>query len=299
MKYLLEGGYLLITYLEINKKSSKTTRLGLDILGKKSFNPNTSKKNEIYRAFRALVELDYVCVDVNPVTDEYYCSNCACFRVTLNESDVLACPKCGSQVIIIQKYTKLLTNDTSTGTEYQRPVHFSNWIEKIQGKENLTIPEDVINIVKKEIKRERKEDCMELLTESDIRRYLKKNRSRKQKYDTYYNHCTKILRLVTGIPPLQMTAQMELNLQNMFMAIQKPFKMYKNDRQNFLSFTYILYKLCQLLGYNEFLPKFRLPKNEEIIYKYDSIWKKICEYMGGEKTGVGDISWKFIKTYLY
>ena len=206
-------------------------------------------------------------------------------------------PKCGSQVIVTQKYTKLSINDPIAeikGNKYQRYSHFCNWIDKIQGKENLTIPNYVIDTVKKEIKREHKEDRLELFTENDIRRYLKKYRSHKLKYDSFYDHGTKILWIVTGIQPRQMSSEMEVTLQNMFTAIQEPFKMYKNSRHNLSSYMYILHKFCQLLGYNEFLPKFWLPKTVGIIYKHDSIWKKICEYMGGEGAG-----WKFTKTYLY
>ena len=82
-----------------------------------------------------------------------------------------------------------------------------------------------------------------------------------------------------------MTHEMEENLQSMFMATQEPFEMYKNGRHNFSSYSYIIYKFCQLLRYNQFLPKLTLPENDGIIYKHDSIWKKICEYMGGEDKG--------------
>lgn len=284
MKYYMDCGFLLIKYMEIDKKPSKRTRSGLDILGRKEFNPNTNKKNIIYRSFRSIVDPDYVCVDEDTVNDENYCYDCKCFRVTLDEEAIMTCPKCGNQVTI----TKPHVNDSLSENkfhEYQRFSHFCNWIDKIQGKENFSIPEYVIDAVKREIKRERKENCME----KDIRRYLKKYKS-----NNYYDHSTKILWIVTGIQPLQMTSEMEAKLQVLFMDIQEPFQMYKNDRHNFLSYAYILYKFCQLLGYKKFLPKLRLHKNEGLIYKHDCIWKKICKYMGGEEKG-----WKFIKTYLY
>jgi len=296
LKYHMDCGFLLNKYMDIDKKP-KTSRSGLDMLGKKEFNPNSNKKNVIYRSFRSVVDPDYVCVDEDTVNDENYCYGCKIFRVTLTEEAIMVCPKCGSQMTITQKYTKPSVNDPPAENkvyEYQRFSHFCNWIDKIQGKENLSIPDYVIATVKKEIRRERKENCMEKLTEKDVRRYLKKYKGKDKKYDSFYDHSTKILWIVTGIQPLQMTSEMETNLQNMFMAIQEPFEMNKNNRHNFSSYAYVLYKFCQLLGYNEFLPKFRLHKNEGLIYKHDCIWKEICTYMGGEEKG-----WKFIKTYLY
>ena len=47
----------------------------------------------------------------------------------------------------------------------------------------------------------------------------------------------------------------------------------------------IIYQICQLLGYNQFLPKLTSYKNDGIFYKHDSIWKKICEFMGVEDKG--------------
>ena len=51
------------------------------------------------------------------------------------------------------------------------------------------------------------------------------------------------------------------------------------------------YKFCQILGYNEFLPKLKLYKDRLKLYEHDKIWKKICEHLGGENAG-----WKFIKS---
>ena len=262
------------------------------------FNKSKNKKKILYNTYRSIIDPTYVSVEEDSVNEENYCYQCKTFRVTISEEAIMACPRCGCQVTVTQKYTKPSANDPPTENktcDYQRYSHFCNWIDKIQGKETLIIPEQIIKSVKREIKKERKCDSLNKLTENDIRNYLKKNKKYKdEKYDHFYDHSTKILWIVTGIRPIQMTPEMESNLQSLFMAIQEPFEMYKQDRNNFSSYSYILYKFCQLLGYKAFLHKLRLHKNEALIYKHDCIWKKICEYMGGEEKG-----WVFIKTYLY
>lgn len=296
INYFKGCGYVLNKYSETERKKTPRIVSGLDILGKKEFNNSINRKNILYRSYRSMVDPTYVHVDENTVNEDNYCFECKVFRVTVTDDSIMVCPKCGNQITVTQKYNKPSVEDPPNENkvyEYQRFTHFCNWIDKIQGKEEKIIPQSVLDSVRSEIYRERKDHCLETLTEKDIRRYLKKHRGRGNT-DNYYDHSTKILWLVTGIQPLQMTPEMETNLQNMFMAIQEPFEQNKAKRHNFSSYAYILYKFCQLLGYNEFLPKFKLQKNEGLIYHHDRIWKKICEAMGGEEKG-----WVFIKTYDY
>ena len=80
-----------------------------------------------------------------------------------------------------------------------------------------------------------------------------------------------------------MSPDMEHNLKLMFMAIQEPYELFKDTRHNFTSYSYIIYKFCDLLDYTEFLSQLKLHKDEAKVYEHDQIWKKICQYMGGEE----------------
>ena len=157
----------------------------------------------------------------------------------------------------------------------------------IQGKESVKVSEEVINTIIREIVHEKMENSLEKLTEADIKRYLKKHRKLR-----YYDHATQILYRITNKPPLQMTPKMEEKLKIMFLQIQEPFEIFKGkNRSNFFSYSYIIYKFCQLLEYNEFLPKLKLYKDRLKLYEHDKIWEKICAHLGGESVG-----WKFIKS---
>jgi hypothetical protein len=80
---------------------------------------------------------------------------------------------------------------------------------------------------------------------------------------------------------------MEEKLQYLFKEIQPAFIKYcPRDRSNFLSYPYVLYKLCQLLEMDEFLPCFQLLKSREKLYQQDQVWQKICEEM----------RWQFIRS---
>lgn len=294
INYFKRSGQLLHRYIELDNQPRKV--YGLESLKKKqTFKRETSKRCHTYRTLRSSIDPDYVYIDEDVINDENYCYKCERFLVAPSDEAIMICPKCGMQITVTSKPSKPSINDgpvENTAFEYKRNTHFIEWIENIQGKESFVVPDNVIELVKKEVHRTRMDNRLDELTEEHILKFLKKHRGKK--YDRYYHHCTQILYKITGITPKQMTPGMESNLKNLFMAIQEPFELYKDKRHNFSSYGYILYKFCELLGYKDFMCKFHLHKNLGKIYEHDQIWKKICQFMGGESNG-----WVFIKSYEY
>ena len=69
----------------------------------------------------------------------------------------------------------------------------------------------------------------------------------------------------------------------MFATIQKPFMMFKPEtRKNFLNYSFVLHKFCELLELDKFLPYFPLLKSSDNLKEQDIIWKKICGYLNWE-----------------
>jgi hypothetical protein len=61
------------------------------------------------------------------------------------------------------------------------------------------------------------------------------------------------------------------------MKIEEPFENNRpKHRLNLISYPYVLYKLCQLLGYNDYLKYFTLLKSTDKLFEQDKTWKKIC-----------------------
>ena len=294
LQYLTKTSSALCNYMDAVANPKKITK-GIELLkSKNKVNREVSEKYSKYRELRSIIDKDYAYTENKTLNDENYCYSCQKFRVSLeDDAAVLVCPDCHTQVTVTEFYVKLNSTENTYNdkkqNEYQRFAHYCSWLDNIQGKSKVVIPESVVDLVKKEIYRERMSDRMHELDEFDIRRYLQKHR--KKGLDKFYDNCSQILYEVTGFPPLQMTSDMEHNMKLLFMAIQEPFELFKSEkRHNFSSYSSILYKFCQLLGYTQFLPKLKLPKNPKIRYENDIVWKKICEYMGGEEKG-----WTFIK----
>ena len=164
---------------------------------------------------------------------------------------------------------------------YKRENHFNEWISQFQAKESTTVPEDVIAKLRTEFRKQKVRDLSEI-THEKVKALLKK-----LNYAKYYEHVPYIATIVSGITPPTMPQALEDKLRLMFHAIQAPFEKHKPlNRKNFLSYSFVLYKMCELLDHDEYLPCFPLLKSREKLYVQDQIWKKICD----------ELRWEFVPT---
>ena len=162
---------------------------------------------------------------------------------------------------------------------YKRINHFKEILAQFQGKETTQIPPDVIENIKLQIKKERRE--LAQITNIKTKEILKK-----LGYNKYYEHIP-FIKDKLGIKPPVMTPDLEDRLCNLFMEIQGPYaKFCPDDRVNFLNYYYTVYKLCELLEEREFLPYFPMLKDREKRIEQDQIWKQICI----------ELDWEFIAT---
>jgi len=255
---------------------------------------NTAKtKADFLKQFLSNVDPNYVYANESNITEDNYCEHCQCLRVLKSSEAKMVCPKCGSEISVIMDNDKPSLKDPppeSRHYEYKRYNHFCDWLAKIQGKESSEVPEEVINTIWIEIKKERITDLASL-DEEKIRQYLKKHADKD--HDKFFNHTTQILFKINGVPPISLTPEQEREYKMMFLMIQEPYENHCPDtRSNFSSYSYIIYKFSQLLGNKQVMDKMRLLKSKEKLYSLDVIWKKICSDLGGREKG-----WKFIHSY--
>jgi hypothetical protein len=141
----------------------------------------------------------------------------------------------------------------------------------MQARESTAPNEEIITQLLLELKKDRIND-KEKITPKRIKGYLKKLRHNKQ-----YEHIPAIIDKLCGIPPPVITRELENKLISMFHEIQAPFEKHcPKGRKNFLSYSYTLHKMCQLLGEDQLLPCFPLLKSREKLYYQDKIWKNVC-----------------------
>jgi hypothetical protein len=206
--------------------------------------------------------------------------------IHIHDTSDLVCDGCGVVVaaLISEELTYKEEQETSEKVinySYKRENHFNEWLSQFQAQEMTTIPPEVIEQLRAELKKIKIKN-LEDITHAKVRGLLKKLRLNK-----YYEHVPYITNILSGIKPPNMPQELEEYLRIMFKDIQKPFdENCPTERKNFLSYSYVLYKFCELLGEDEYLQYFPLLKSKEKLYQQDVIWKKICH----------DLKWEFIPT---
>lgn len=162
---------------------------------------------------------------------------------------------------------------------YKRINHLREILAQFQAKETTQIPDEVIEQIKLQLKKER-------ITLADLTNKKTKEILKNLKYNKFYEHIP-FIKEKLGIKPPVMSQELEDKLSNLFMEIQTPYsKFCPKDRVNFLNYYYTIYKLCELLGETQFLEYFPMLKDREKRIEQDSIWKKICR----------ELDWEFIPT---
>lgn len=194
----------------------------------------------------------------------------------------LVCDNCGAilATLISEELTYREEQETSekiVNYSYKRENHFNEWLSQFQAQETTTIPTDVIEQLRNELKKI-KVKVLDEITHARVRTLLKK-----LKLNKFYEHVPYITNIISGVKPPSMPQDLEERLRIMFKDIQKPFDdNCPPERKNFLSYSYVLYKFCELLSEDKYLKYFPLLKSKEKLYQQDVIWKKICEALHWE-----------------
>lgn len=213
-----------------------------------------------------------------------HCMTCNIAREENLSEGILVCPGCGSEeyMMVVSDFAGFKDPPKERNNyAYKKINHLNEILNQFQAKESTIIPEDLMNEVVLEIRKRRIKNVADLC-EKDVREILKKlNRSK------YYEHAAHILSRLNGNPPPTITPEIEEKIRTMFNEIQAPFLLYcPNDRTNFLSYSYILYKFFELLELDEYKVYFPLLKSRDRLISHDQIWEKICEYL----------HWEFIRS---
>ena len=213
-----------------------------------------------------------------------HCSGCNIAREEIASEGILVCPRCGSEefALIVSDFPSFRDPPKERNNyAYKKINHLNEILNQFQAKESTEIPEEVMNEVVYEIKKRRIQNIADL-NEMNIRDILKK-----LGLNHLYEHSAHILSRLNGNPPPTITPEIEEKIRAMFQEIQAPFLLYcPEDRTNLLSYSYILYKLLELLELDEYKVYFPLLKSRDRLISHDQLWKKICEYL----------QWEFIQS---
>jgi predicted nucleic acid-binding Zn-ribbon protein len=245
----------------------------------------TLRRDKILENYLQKVDPEHARSTTEVLNDPYgECEGCQTEMVFSQNEALFTCPKCGYQEFVLIDSDKPSYKDPPREVSYyayKRINHFNEWLAQFQAKESTEIPKIVYDEIVDELQKERISDY-KMLKPNKIKEIL-----RKLGYNKYYEHVPHILNRLNGQNAPVMSREIEEKLRYMFKEIQPSFQKHcPKGRSNFLSYSYVLYKFCELLELDEYLPSFPLLKNRDKLYVQDKIWQKICQ----------DLAWQFIRS---
>jgi hypothetical protein len=174
---------------------------------------------------------------------------------------------CGPKLFSGQHHFEDMSNISclvTNRTYYKRETHFRRLLRDFQGG-HVKTPQAIWDALRDETERP--------ITVANILKVLKE-----YKWVRFYNHAkyyASVLRKKFALPCL--SSEQQLRLMNRFMAYSNAFDCWKvqsrTKRNNFLSYSLLLFNLCKELKYNHVLAYIKLPKGRRTIIAQNEIWK--------------------------
>ena len=242
------------------------------------------KRAELINEFMTEIEGEPPLIHLNIASDS--CEICGVQMILSLNGSVIKCPICNNAHSYLDATSASVAynEEVEFGSfTYKKINHFQEWLNKFQYKESTQVHDEIIAQVMDyffirgvDVKK---------IDQAEVRKALKHYGLNKQ-----YDHAAQIHCRITGVPPMRMTPEQEEKCRLMFQAIQEPFIKWKPKimpkRRNFLSYSYCLFKFCQLLGYTNFLKCFALLKGKDKLNKQDALFEAICK----------ELDWEFISS---
>jgi hypothetical protein len=275
--FKIKPGSVLAAFFEADESEKKPIAVQIK--------PKEENRESLFKKFVNKIDPGCAITKINSFDDPFgICDKCDQEMIFSANEALFYCESCGHQDFILIDSDKPSYKDPPrevTYYAYKRINHFNELLAQFQAKESTEIPEEIFDEILGELKKERITN-VEHITVKKIREILKK-----LKLTIYYEHVPYILNRINGKNAPIMTREIEEKLRFMFKEIQPSFvKHCPQDRSNFLSYSYVLYKFCELLELDEYLPCFSLLKNRDKLYLQDKIWELICK----------DMSWQFVRS---
>jgi len=244
-----------------------------------------SNRANLYDEYLTLIDSAYASNKIKSIPLKI-CEGCNIEKTLIQAEGLYVCKKCATvEHVVIESE---IPNHKDTMNEkpkfpYKRQNHLIEWLNQFQAKESIDIPEEDIDKIKDEIKKQKMDVSIKTAPYSKVRS-ITKGVLKKLRMQKWYEHIQFIMSKITGKTPPVITREVEEKIKFMFKQCQEPFAKYcPADRTNFLNYSYVMHKLFKNLNMAQFVECCPLLKSREKLKIQDKIWKNICH----------DLGWKF------
>ena len=214
------------------------------------------------------------------------CPGCGSSLIVRNEDEAtFCCAECGRTTSFIEATSGCVAYgdevDFSSSAFSYRPInHLNEFLNRFQVKETTRVPDSVMKRMMTYLFEVRGLTSVEALTFGEIRKAQKALRLSK-----YYSQAMQMWCRLTGRAPMRLRPIVEDRMRIMFLRVKSVFNRFVPDeRKNFLSYPYCIYKFCQLLNVNDMLPYLSLLKGADKLKFAEEVFERICKHLG----------WKFV-----
>ena len=220
-------------------------------------------------------------INTNIKQIDYDICSCGTKMVIYPEKSELMCQNCGKTITLygtVFEDTQFYNQEGQRSKHgcYDPSRHCKFWVSRIQAKENMDIPKDIVDAITVCIKRDGIKDCRRLMC-NNIRNYLKEISKTE-----YNDHIPLIKKIIIGSAPPQLTEDELRKLYNLFDKSVNAFELIKPDeKSNTMYYPYIIYKILDNIIPNGVRKKRILEcihlQSRETLIANDNMWEKICK----------------------
>lgn len=234
----------------------------------------------LHDQFMTIVDPTYLeTVRPVPLRDEQcglWCPDCDEPRVELE--GMMVCRQCATSEFALTAadrpcYKEKQNQESLAAYTYKRQNHLNEWLAGVQGKQTGAIPAPILARIREEVQKYREADLASWTTEQ-MRTLLKKLNMSK-----YYEHAPFLLCQVTGRAPVIISREKEEAIRFRFDQLQEPFLLICPDSRNFLSYRFVLRKLCELEDLPHLAQTFALPRSKTKLDEYNRVWRALCDLL--------------------
>ena len=223
------------------------------------------------------------------------CDTCGSKNLFFNEDDLTLLCSCGSMMDILDDSPTFKDSERvnmSTRYTYTCRGHFIEAMNCFEGKQNVTISNSILNLIKREIALHN----IDIPTKDHVYMFLSENR-----LSDHYANINLIYLLITNITPPDIT-DYRTELLEMHDQLEEAYQIVKdNERLNSLNVNWKLYKLLQLLGYPCRKDDFFCLRTTAKQVEHEEKWQEMVEHLSkiypNATTSGKQKRWRLLKSY--
>lgn len=207
------------------------------------------------------------------------CTNCGCTDLEMIEDHLFRCAECNSEIRKLDDSYNFKDSSRLNLTsryKYSKQGHFTDIIQKFQGKHNVQIKPEVYDDIKEKMKHNG-------LTEDTLKKEHVYIFLSNAKHGKHYDDVNLIYYELTGKNPPDISQYQE-QLEVMSELVEQAFEELKSTsdikRSSSINVHYKLMKMLEILEYDFNIEDFNFLKTREKILEHDENWKKICTRIG-------------------